>query len=265
MIRVVVNGADGRMGSEVVKAVTADAELALVGGVSLTHVGEDIGVAAGMQALGISMGNNLAAVLDTCHPEVAVDFTTPDAIYENAEICLTKGVHMVVGTTGLTAVQRERLGKLAAANGVGLFIAPNFSIGAVLMMRFAAEAALYLPNVEIIELHHNNKLDAPSGTAILTAERVAAARKQAGAAAAPDHTQESLRGARGATVEDIPVHSVRLPGYVAHQQVLFGGQGELLTLRHDSLDRKSFMPGVLLAIKKVSGHTGLTFGLEHYL
>lgn len=265
MISVLVNGADGRMGSEVVKAVIADPELRLVGGVSLSHVGEDIGTVIGIPYTGLCIVDDLKKALQLYQPQVVVDFTTPAAIYKNAEICLQQGVNMVVGTTGLTAAQREQLGKLATAKEVSIFIAPNFSIGAVLMMRFAKEAAHYLPDVEIIELHHNNKLDAPSGTSIMTANYIAEARQAAKVEAAVDRTQESLAGARGATVAGIPVHSVRLPGYVAHQQVLFGGYGELLTIRHDSLDRKSFMPGVILAIKKVHTKIGLTFGLEHYL
>mgnify|MGYP002516653373 FL=1 len=165
----------------------------------------------------------------------------------------------------MTAQQRDELDAMARDHKTSIFIAPNFSIGAVLMMKLSTEVAPYLPDVEIIELHHNNKLDAPSGTAIMTANKIAAARKEAQAVPAEDKTHESLDGARGAKVDDIPIHSVRLPGYVAHQQVLFGGYGELLTIRHDSMDRKSFMPGVVLAVKKVSSRPGLTFGLENYL
>ena len=159
----------------------------------------------------------------------------------------------------------DELGKMALAKGTCIFIAPNFGLGAVLMMKISTEVAKYLPDVEIIEMHHNNKLDAPSGTSIMTANMIAAARKEAGIEPAPDKTYESLEGARGTKVDGIPIHSVRLPGYVAHQQVLFGGYGEYLTIRHDSIDRKSFMPGVILAVKKVGSHPGLTFGLENFL
>lgn len=265
MLRVMVNGSDGRMGSEVVKAVHADKELEVVGGVSITNIGEDVGTAAGIGALGFSIQSDLKTALDTCKPDVVVDFTTPLVIYGNVKTCIEAGVNVVVGTTGLTEAQREDLRTMAEAKGVSVFIAPNFSIGAVLMMKLSAEAAPYLPDTEIIELHHNNKLDAPSGTAIMTANKIAAARAAAGAIPAPDKTHESLDGARGAKVGDIAIHSVRLPGYVAHQQVLFGGYGELLTIRHDSMDRKSFMPGVILAVKKVGTRPGLTFGLENYL
>jgi 4-hydroxy-tetrahydrodipicolinate reductase len=265
MIRVLVNGADGRMGREVVKAVHADKDLEFVGGISITSIGEDAGVLAGVGPLGIAIGDDLAAALETLKPDVVVDFTTPKAIFGSAQVVLNHGINMVVGTTGLTADQRDVLAGVAAAHNANIFIAPNFSIGAVLMMKVSAEIAPFMPDVEIIELHHNNKLDAPSGTAILTAQKINDSRTAAAAAVAPDKTHESLAGARGAKVDDISIHSVRLPGYVAHQQVLFGGQGEILTIRHDSLDRKSFMPGVILAIKKIGSCPGLTFGLEHFL
>ena len=265
MLRVLVNGADGRMGSQVVQAVHEDKELEVVGGISITHVGEDVGEVAGIGSLGIAIRNDLGAALDEIKPDVVVDFTTPKVIFDNAKTCIAHGVPMVVGTTGLTAAQRDELDELAREKDTSIFIAPNFSIGAVLMMKLSEEVAPYLPDVEIIELHHNNKLDAPSGTAIMTANKIAAARAAAGVKPAPDNTHESLEGARGAKVDDISVHSVRLPGYIAHQQVLFGGYGELLTIRHDSMDRKSFMPGVVLAVKKVTSKKGLTFGLENYL
>lgn len=265
MLRVLVNGADGRMGSEVVKAVHADKDLEVVGGVSITHVGEDVGTAAGIAPLGFPIHGDLKTALENTKPDVVVDFTTPLVIYNNVKTCIDAGVNVVVGTTGLTAAQRDELGKAVEAKGTSVFIAPNFSIGAVMMMKISAEVAPYLPDVEIIELHHNNKLDAPSGTAIMTANKIAAACEAAGAVPAPDKTHESLDGARGAKVDGIAIHSVRLPGYIAHQQVLFGGYGELLTIRHDSMDRKSFMPGVVLAVKKVSSRKGLTFGLENYL
>ena len=265
MLKVLVNGADGRMGSQVVKAVYDDKELELVGGVSISHVGEDAGVFAGLGTLGMPIRAGLGQALDDLKPDVVVDFTSPKAIFENAKTVIEHGVNMVVGTTGLTAEQRTELGKLAEAKKTSIFIAPNFGLGAVLMMKISTEVAKYLPDVEIIEMHHNNKLDAPSGTAIMTANQIAAARKEAGIEPAPDKTHESLDGARGAKVDGITIHSVRLPGYVAHQQVLFGGYGEYLTIRHDSIDRKSFMPGVILAVKKVGSYPGLTLGLENFL
>ncbi len=265
MIRVLVNGADGRMGKEVVKAVHADGELEVAGAVSITSVGEDAGELAGLGKLGIVVRNDLAQALEDIKPDVVVDFTTPKAIFGNAKTVLQHGFNMVVGTTGLTAEQRDELSKEADAHHANILVAPNFSVAAVMMMKLSAELAPYMPDVEIIELHHNNKLDAPSGTAILTAKLINEARVAAQAAAAPDKTRESLTGARGAKVDDITIHSVRLPGYVAHQEVLFGGHGEILTIRHDSLNRESFMPGVVMACKKVAAHPGLTYGLEHYL
>ena len=265
MLKVLVNGADGRMGSQVVKAVYEDKDLELAGGVSITHIGEDLGEIAGIGTLHMPVRDNLGKTIDDVKPDVVVDFTSPRAIFDNAKTVIEHGVNMVVGTTGLTADQRDELGKMALAEGTCIFIAPNFGLGAVLMMKISTEVAKYLPDVEIIEMHHNNKLDAPSGTSIMTANMIAAARKEAGIEPAPDKTHESLEGARGTKVDGIPIHSVRLPGYVAHQQVLFGGYGEYLTIRHDSIDRKSFMPGVILAVKKVGSHPGLTFGLENFL
>ena len=265
MLKVLVNGADGRMGSQVVKAVYEDKELELVGGVSITNIGKDMGELAGIGTLDMVVREGLGQAIDELKPDVVVDFTSPKAIFNNAKTVIEHGVNMVVGTTGLTAEQRGELGKMADAKGTCIFIAPNFGLGAVLMMKISTEVAKYLPDVEIIEMHHNNKLDAPSGTSIMTANMIAAARAEAGIEPAPDKTHESLDGARGAKVDGITIHSVRLPGYVAHQQVMFGGYGEYLTIRHDSIDRKSFMPGVILAVKKVGSHPGLTFGLENFL
>lgn len=262
MISVLVNGAGGRMGSEVVRAVEADAELSLAGGVDPCHAGEDVGKVAGIGEKGIVMAASLADAFAKGKPDVVVDFTSPAVIFENAKTVLSAGVHMVIGTTGLTAEQRDELAGISEKTGANVLVAPNFSLGAVLLMEMSEKISKYLPDAEIIELHHNNKLDAPSGTAKLTAEKMAAARN---AAPAEDKTRESIPGARGAKVEGITVHSVRLPGFVAHQEVIFGGYGEILTLRHDSLDRKSFMPGVVLACKKIASRSGLTYGLEHYL
>jgi len=198
-------------------------------------------------------------------PDVIVDFTNPAVIYENAKKMLSAGIHVVIGTTGLTTEQRDELDAIGRANNANCLVAPNFSLGAVMMMKVSAELAPYFPNVEIIELHHNHKYDAPSGTAILTAKLINDAKQAAKVTADEDLTRESLPGARGAKVDDVTIHSVRLPGYVAHQEVLFGGYDETLTIRHDSLSRLSFMPGVVLACKKISSKTGLTYGLEHYL
>lgn len=243
--RVGVLGAAGRMGAEVVRAVDAVDDLELVATVDL--------------------GDPLHRLVDA-GAQVAVDFTTPSAVMDNLRFCVEHGIHAVVGTTGFDAPRLDTLrGWLADAPGVGVLVAPNFGIGAVLMMRFAAAAAPYFDSVEIVETHHPNKVDAPSGTARRTAELVAEARRAAGVGPAPDATTESLTGARGAEVAGVPVHAVRLRGAVAHQEVVLGGPGELLTLRHDSLDRASFMPGVLLGVRRVAEHPGLTVGLEAFL
>ena len=239
MIKVGVLGARGRMGSEVVRAVEAADDMELAAGVD---AGDD------------------RAVLESA--QVVVDFTHPDAVMGNLRWCVDHGVHAVVGTTGFA---EERLGTLrgwlADAPGTHILIAPNFGIGAVLMMRFAAQAARFLDSVEIVELHHPNKADAPSGTARRTAELIAAARTEP----SPDATTSELDGARGADVDGVHVHSVRLAGLVAHQEVLLGGAGETLTIRHDSLDRASFMPGVLLGVRGVLDRPGVTVGLEPLL
>ncbi len=262
MIHVLVNGASGRMGSEVVRSVMNDEELEMVGAVDPKAAGKDLGDVVGVKRMGIVVDSTIEEALDKVKPDVVVDFTSPKVIYENAKYILSKGVNIVIGTTGLTQEQRDELAKIAKDHGVNGLVAPNFSLGAVLMMQVSAQISKYFPDAEIIELHHNQKYDAPSGTAKLTAELMAKARTSE---PAPDATQESLAGVRGGKHEGITIHSVRLPGYVAHQEVLFGGYGETLTIRHDSLDRKSFMPGVMLACKKVQVVSGFVYGLENYL
>jgi 4-hydroxy-tetrahydrodipicolinate reductase len=242
MTRVLVLGAKGRMGSEVVRAVDAADDLELAGAYD---VGEDV---------------------DWSAADVAVDFTSPDAVMGNLQACIGAGVHAVVGTTGFDAGRLEQVRSwLAEQPSVGVLIAPNFGIAAVLMMQFAAQAARFFESVEIVELHHPNKVDAPSGTARRTAELVAAARREAGVGPAPDATSSSLPGARGADVDGVPVHAVRLAGLVAHQEVILGGAGETLTIRHDSFDRASFMPGVVLGCREIGSRPGLTVGLEALL
>lgn len=245
MIKVGVLGARGRMGSEVVKAVTEAADCELVAA--------------------LDQGDSLD-VLVTAGAQVVVDFTTPDVVMANLEFLVKNNIHAVVGTTGFSDDRIAQLNTWLASNpSAGILIAPNFAIGAVLMMEFAEKAAKFFESAEIIELHHPNKVDAPSGTAARTAALISDARKKANLSAMPDATTTSLDGARGATVGDVPVHSVRLRGLIAHQEVLFGGLGETLTIRHDSLDRAGFMPGVLLGVRQVSSHPGLTVGLEKFM
>ena len=241
--RVAVIGASGRMGAQACRAVDDADDLQLVGTYGR---GDDLGDLAGAQ--------------------VAVELSVPDASPGNVAHCVARGVHVVVGTTGWDDQRLETLrGQLEEHPDVGVLIAPNFAIGAILMMRFAQEAARFYESVEVVELHHPEKVDAPSGTAARTAHLIAQARRQAGLEAVPDATTHDPGGARGARVGGIPVHSVRLRGLVAHQEVLLGNAGELLTIRHDSFDRASFMPGVLEGVRTVGARPGLTVGLEHYL
>ena len=242
-IRVLVNGAEGRMGQEVVKSVTAAADLELV---DQTDLGDD-----------------LIARIKASQAQAVVDFTTAAVAFENTRKILEAGVHPVVGTSGLLAEQVAELQQLAEDKGIGGLIAPNFAIGAVLLMKYAQDAAKYLPDVEVIELHHNRKADAPSGTAVKTAQLIAEARKEIPKALVEE--KELFEGARGSEVHGVRVHSLRLPGLVAHQEVIFGGTGETLTIRHDSIHRESFMPGVCLACRKVIGTQQLFYGLEHLL
>jgi 4-hydroxy-tetrahydrodipicolinate reductase len=244
-LRVAVLGAKGRIGSEAVRAVEAADDLELVA------------------ALG--RGDSLDTLTES-GAQVAVELTTPDSVMDNLDFCVRHGIHAVVGTTGWTDERLARLkGWLEASPETGVLIAPNFSIGAVLTMRFAQLAAPYFESVEVVELHHPNKVDAPSGTATRTAQLIAAARAEAGCAPQPDATTRALDGARGADVDGVPVHAVRLRGLLAHQEVLLGGEGETLTVRHDSLHHSSFMPGILLGCRRVVSAPGLTFGLEHFL
>ena len=244
MIKVGVLGSRGRMGSEVVKAVTEASDLELVAALDL--------------------GDSLDTLV-TSGAQVVVDFTTPDSVMANLEFLISKNINAVVGTTGFDDARIAKIKSLLSSSKSGVLIAPNFAIGAVLMMEFATKAARYFESAEIIELHHPNKVDAPSGTAARTADLMAKSRKEAGLGPMPDATSTSVDGARGATVGDIPVHSVRLRGLVAHQEVLLGGIGETLSIRHDSIDRVGFMPGVLLGVRQVVTHPGLTFGLEHFM
>jgi 4-hydroxy-tetrahydrodipicolinate reductase len=244
-IRVGVLGARGRMGAEVCRAVDAAPDMTVV-----ARVDE---------------GDRMSDLADV-DAEVVVDFTHPDAVLDNLRFCVDHDIRAVVGTSGFSADKLATVaGWLAPKPELGVLIAPNFALGAVLSMKFAQLAARYYPSVEIIELHHPNKADAPSGTAAHTATLIAEARAEAGLGTAPDATTSALDGARGALVDDVRVHSVRLTGLVAHQEVLFGGEGETLTIRHDSLHRTSFMPGVLLGVREIRHRRGLTVGLENLL
>ncbi|SEN28775.1 4-hydroxy-tetrahydrodipicolinate reductase [Lihuaxuella thermophila] len=262
-IRVIVAGASGRMGQEVVKMIGQHDHLILTGGVSRSQKGRDIGEALGLAPLGIDFAGSVQEALAKFDADVLVDFTTPQTVKENMELAIQAGVRPVVGTSGLSEQDLKELEELCRERGIGAIVAPNFAIGAVLMMVFAAQAAKYLPHVEIIESHHDRKLDAPSGTAIKTAELITKNRPEM--KQGHPEEEEVLDGARGAYYQGFRIHSVRLPGLVAHQEVLFGGSGQLLTIRHDSLNRESFMPGVKLAIEKVMELDHLVYGLEKIL
>lgn len=262
-IRVLVSGANGRMGREVVKGVLADPELELVAAVGHQNgVGQDIGVLIGREPLGIELVSNLSAAIVQSRAEVVVDFTRPAVVRENLEAIVKAGAHVVIGTTGITEADIPAITTLCRAGGVNAVIAPNFAVGAVLLLKFAAQAALFFPRVEIIETHHDQKLDAPSGTAIKYAEAIARA---AGERTPAPVKMEKVAGVRGGEIAGIKIHSLRLPGFVAHHTIVFGGLGESLTLKHDSISRESFIPGVLLAVKKVPYLDGVVYGLERLL
>jgi len=244
-MRVAVLGSKGKVGATMVQAV---------------READDLTLSAEVDA-----GDPLASLTDS-DTEVVIDFTHPDVVMDSLEFCVGHGIHAVVGTTGFDDERLSRLqGWLDASPGTGVLVAPNFSVGAILMMRFAAEAAAFYESVEIVELHHPDKADAPSGTARRTASLVAEARRAAGLGPVPDATSTALEGARGADVDGVRVHGLRIRGLVAHQEVILGGAGETLTIRHDSLDRISFTPGVLVAVRGIAERPGLTVGLEPFL
>ena len=244
-MKVAVLGAKGRMGAETVAAIESAVDLTL--------------------SSALDLGDSLDQLIKS-GTEVVVDFTHPDSVMKNLEFAINNGIHVVVGTTGFDDKKLSELKNLLSKNSrVGALIAPNFGLGAVLMMQFSQKAAQYFESVEIIELHHANKVDAPSGTAIRTAELITDARKQSKKGAMPDASKTVIPGARGAKVGDVPIHSVRSHGYVAHQEVIFGDAGETLSIRHDSINRAGFMPGVLIGVRNVAKYPGLTIGLENYM
>ncbi len=263
MIRVAVTGACGRMGREVVQAVSAAPDMELVGAYDRSGEFETTEAMWGSGVTIVPILSRIGAMLDESKPDVLVEFTNLAGAADHSMSALKRGVSVVIGTSGLKNDDQRAIQLSAEEFGVGAILVPNFAIGAVLMMKFAEMAAAYFPNVEVLELHHDQKLDSPSGTAWHTAERIAAARE-----AAPRKltgTTEKAPGARGADVKGVPVHSVRLPGYVASQEVMFGGAGERLSIRHDSMDRASFMAGVLLSIREIRSRKGWLVGLDQLL
>lgn len=263
-IRVAVAGASGKMGREIVKAVAQAPDMTLVAAIARKPAGQDAGVVAGIGPLGVTILPELNQALAQGGIDVLVDVTTPTAAAGHALEALTARVRPVIGTTGLSSKEVEEIARACKTRGLGAILAPNFAIGAILMMKFAQEAAKYFDHAEILELHHNQKADAPSGTALKTAELMRASRAAFGLDNAPE--TEKLPGSRGGEAPGgIHIHSIRLPGLVAHQEVIFGGLGQTLTIRHDSLSRESFMPGVLLSVRKVLELDRLVYGLENIL
>lgn len=269
-IPVVVNGAAGKMGREVIKAVSAASDMTLIGAIDSNpaYIGQDVGEVVGCGPVEIPILNDLQATLVLATQEktqgVMVDFTHPSSVYDNVRSAIAYGVRPVVGTTGLTSEQIQDLADFAEKASTGCLIIPNFSIGMALLQQAAVQASQYFDHVEIIELHHNQKADAPSGTAIQTAQQLAGLGKTFNPPIVEE--TEKLTGARGSVADDnIHIHSVRLPGFIAHQEVIFGAPGQIYTLRHDTTDRSSFMPGVLLAIRKITQLKSLLYGLEKIL
>jgi len=259
-IKVVFSGVCGRMGLAILRGIIDAEGIQVVGAVDRCRLGENIGLLLGGEKRGVVVSDDLDQVLASSGADVMLDFTVPEAVAGNIRLALKNRVASVIGTTGLTEKDLAEISELSAQSGRPVFIVPNFAIGAVLMMRFAQEASRFMPHVEIIELHHDQKLDAPSGTALKTLEMMAEAR-MAVPQGAPGET-EKIPGSRGGNYQGMRVHSVRLPGLVAHQEVLFGGIGQTLSIRHDSISRDSFIPGVLLALRQVHRLTGLVSGLE---
>lgn len=263
-IRVVVNGALGKMGSETVKAVLNDPEIELVGMADVRAREESLGQITGTDSrLDMVVENDVEKLIKLARPDLIIDFTNPQSVFDSTRSFLKLGVSCVVGTTGLNEAELKQLDQLALGKGVGVAVIPNFAIGAVLMMKFAREAARYFPDVEIIELHHPQKLDSPSGTSIKTAELINEARS----IRVPSGVREieKIPGCRGGDADAVRIHSIRLPGFVAHQEVIFGGLGQSLTIRHDSYDRVGFMPGVIMVCKKMKEVKGLIYGMDNLL
>lgn len=258
MIKVGVSGAVGKMGRQVVHAVCDADDMELVSAVDVNELEK-------LTCSDIRIRGNLDAAIKETRPDVMVDFTQPKFVFENARICLENGVRPVIGTTGLSDEQIAELQAMANEKGLGCLIAPNFSTGAILMMMFAKQAAKYFDNAEIIELHHNQKKDAPSGTAIKTALMMSEAREGSFETGNCEET-ETIQGARGAkSYSDIHIHSVRMPGYIASQEVIFGSTGQILKIKHDTMDRQCYMSGVLLAVRYVAEHNEFVYGLENIM
>ncbi len=265
-IKVLICGALGKMGRTTVQAVIEDPDFELVGIVDSNWKDETLSeIIGGNDDLehSVIFESNLEEIFGRVDAQVMIDFTNPIAVFDNTRLALKNHLHCIIGTTGLNEGELKQLEKIAIDNELGLAVIPNFAIGAVLMMKFAQLAAKYFPDVEIIELHHDKKLDAPSGTAIKTAQLIR--QNQSIIPIKGKGEMEKISGCRGGEVEQIKIHSVRLPGFIAHQEVIFGGAGQSLTIRHDSYDRFSFMPGVLMVAKKIVNIKGLVYGMDNLI
>lgn len=262
-IRVLINGAAGKMGRAMSAGIAKESDMKIVAAVDFKFAGHDLGTACGMEPLNVMIEEDLEKAISRTKPDVMVDFTNPQAVMKNIRIAVPQKVACVIGTTGLSQNDLQEVAKLTDEYATPVFCAANFALGAVLMMRFAKEAALYFPNVEVIERHHDQKLDAPSGTAISTLEMINDVREVFSQGAANEF--EKIPASRGGDYAGMRVHSVRLPGYVATQEVIFGSLGQILTIRHDAMSRECFLPGVLIAIRKIGGLSGLVCGLEKLL
>lgn len=262
-INILLSGAAGKMGRSMAAGILGEEDMALVAAVDRACVGTDVGELAGLAKSGVAVEDDLAAALQRCRPDVMLDFTSPQSIRKNLNIALGLGIACVVGTTGLSSEDLEELEKLSQENKAALFVAPNFALSAVLMMQFATEAVKYFPNYEIIEAHNDRKIDAPSGTALHTARAMSENRPVMAQGAL--NSFETLNGCRGGDFQGARIHSVRLPGVVAMQEVLFGGAGQLLSIKQESISRDGFFPGVALALRNIGRLEGLTIGLEKLL
>ncbi|MEG2637947.1 MAG: 4-hydroxy-tetrahydrodipicolinate reductase [Clostridiales bacterium] len=263
-MKVAMIGVNGKMGRAILAGIIDSANVKIVGAVDIVGVGADISALIGGEPRNIIVENSMEKMIKDKEPDVIIDFTSPKTVKNNVKIALANKVHIIVGTTGLSPDDLEEINSLAKEVSRVAFVVPNFALGAVLMMNFSAQAAKYFPNVEVIELHHDQKLDAPSGTAIKTLEMMAAEREKIHQGNPQE--VEKIKGARGGEYQGMRVHSVRLPGYVAHQEVLFGGRGQTLSIRHDSMNRDSFVDGVLLTLNSIGDlQPGLTYGLEKVL
>lgn len=262
-ITIIMNGAAGKMGKAVSAGLIADKRVELIGAVDLKSSSVDYGYMCGVDALGFGIETNLKKAVKVNKPDVVVDFTSPQTVMKNIFTAVSLKTPIVVGTTGISNEDLQQIEKWCAEYDSPVFIAPNFAIGAVLLMKYAADAAKYMPNVEVIERHHDQKLDAPSGTAVTTLEMIKENRK----AFMQGNLQEfeRINGSRGGEFDGMRVHSVRLPGYVATQEVVFGDVGQVLCIRHDALSRESYIPGVLLAVTSIVNQKGLVFGLDKLL